>query len=87
MSIDDRHRDKNGEISKKHGNTLVRTLRKLYGTTFAAGWPETAKLADVLVSLATGASVGLFVFFFRARGLGMTLINGMVLIYLAAAIV
>jgi GPH family glycoside/pentoside/hexuronide:cation symporter len=44
-------------------------------------------VADVLVSLATGASIGLFVFFFRARGLGMTLINGMVLIYLAAAIV
>jgi hypothetical protein len=48
MSIDDRHRDKNGEISKKHGNTLIRTLRKIYGNTFAAGHPETAKLAEVL---------------------------------------
>lgn len=51
MSIDNRHRDKNGEISKKHGNTLLRTLRKIYGTTFAAGQPETAKLSEVLEHL------------------------------------
>jgi hypothetical protein len=35
--LDSRHRDKNGEISKKHGDTLVDTLRKIYGSTFAAG--------------------------------------------------
>ena len=51
MSIDDRHRDKNGEIGKKHGNTLIGTLRRIYGSTFAAGQPDTAKLADVLVQL------------------------------------
>ncbi|WP_439375369.1 hypothetical protein [Bradyrhizobium sp. DASA03120] len=51
MSIDDRHRDKNGEISKKHGNTLIRTLRKIYGNTFAAGHPETAKLGEVFQHL------------------------------------
>ena len=51
MSTDGRHRDLNGEISKKHGNTLVRTLRKIYGSTFAAGHPETAKLSDVLAKL------------------------------------
>jgi DNA replication initiation complex subunit (GINS family) len=51
LSIDDRHRDKNGEIGKKHGNALVGTLRKIYGPTFAAGQPDTAKLADVLVQL------------------------------------
>jgi hypothetical protein len=49
--LEQRHRDKNGEISKKHGNTLVRTLRKVYGTTFAAGQTETAKLSDVLQQL------------------------------------
>jgi hypothetical protein len=49
--LDKRHRDKNGEISKKHGNTLLRKLRKVYGNTFAAGHPETAKLSDVLPSL------------------------------------
>jgi hypothetical protein len=51
MSIDDRHRDKNGEISHKHGNTLVGTLRKIYGATFAAGEPDSAKLEDVLAKL------------------------------------
>jgi hypothetical protein len=51
MSIDDRHRDKNGEIGKKHGDTLVRTLRKGYGNFFAAGHPETAKLSDVMAQL------------------------------------
>jgi hypothetical protein len=49
--LDHRHRDKDGEISKKHGNTLVQTLRKIYGNTFAAGQPETAKLSDVLQNL------------------------------------
>ncbi len=51
MSINDRHHDHNGEISKKHGNTLVRTLRKIYGKTFAAGHPDDAKLSDVLTKL------------------------------------
>ena len=45
--LDQRHRDKNGEMSKKHGDTLVRTLRKIYGMTFAAGQPENAMLSDV----------------------------------------
>ena len=49
--LDHRHRDKNGEISKKHGNTLVRTLRKIYGSTFAAGQPDSAKLSDILEQL------------------------------------
>jgi hypothetical protein len=45
---DARHRDKNGEIARKHGNTLVGTLRKIYGQTFAAGYPDSAPLSDVL---------------------------------------
>lgn len=49
--LDSRHRDKHGEISKKHGNTLVRTLRKIYGSSFAAGHSETEKLSDVLAKL------------------------------------
>jgi hypothetical protein len=49
--LDSRHRDKNGEIGKKHGNTLVSTLRKIYGSTFAAGQSGTATLADVLAQL------------------------------------
>jgi hypothetical protein len=29
--LHDRHRNKDGEISRKHGNTLIRTLRRVYG--------------------------------------------------------
>jgi hypothetical protein len=46
-----RHRDKNGEISKKHGNTRVRTLRKTYGPSFAKGCDNHEKLSDVLMKL------------------------------------
>ncbi|MGZ5872651.1 MAG: hypothetical protein ACXWKP_11130 [Bradyrhizobium sp.] len=49
--LDNRHRNKDGEISQKHGNTLLRTLRKIYGQSFAAGYPETDKLGDVLLQL------------------------------------
>ncbi len=48
---DDRHRSKDGEISKKHGNTLLRTLRTIYGRGFAAGYPDTATLGEVLQQL------------------------------------
>jgi hypothetical protein len=33
--------------ASKHGNTLVRTLGRVYGQGFAAGYPETAKLSEV----------------------------------------
>jgi hypothetical protein len=36
----DRHRNKHGEISHNHGNTLVRTLRKIYGNDFGPGIPR-----------------------------------------------
>jgi hypothetical protein len=49
--LDNRHRNKDGEISSKHGNTLIRTLRKIYGQSFAAGYPETEKLREVLLKL------------------------------------
>jgi hypothetical protein len=50
-SLDNRHRNKDGEISGKHGNTLIRTLRKIYGQSFAAGYPDTEKLSEVLLKL------------------------------------
>jgi hypothetical protein len=50
-NLDNRHRNKDGEISGKHGNTLIRTLRKIYGQNFAAGYPETEKLSEVLLKL------------------------------------
>jgi hypothetical protein len=49
--LDNRHRNHDGEISHKHGNTQVRTLRKIYGAGFAAGYPETEKLSEVLTHL------------------------------------
>ena len=49
--LDNRHRNHDGEIGSKHGNTLIRTLRKVYGQSFAAGYPETEKLSEVLLKL------------------------------------
>jgi hypothetical protein len=49
--LDNRHRNHDGEISHKHGNILIRTLRKIYGQSFAAGYPDTEKLSDVLPQL------------------------------------
>ena len=50
-ALNGRHRDNNGEISRKHGNTLVGTLRKIYGPSFAAEHSESDKLSDVLADL------------------------------------
>jgi hypothetical protein len=47
----DRHRNKDGEIGRKHGNALVGTLRKIYGSSFAAGAGDGEKLGDILHKL------------------------------------
>ena len=52
--LDGRHRDANGQISHKHGNTQVGTLRQTYGEGFAQGTRSDAKLSTVLRN--TGAS-------------------------------
>jgi len=49
--LDNRHRNHDGDISHKHGNTTVQTLRKIYGQSFAAGHPETKTLSEVLLQL------------------------------------
>jgi len=49
--LNNRHRDKNGQISRKHGNTLVGTLRKIYGPGFATKFKDSDKLSDVLHKL------------------------------------
>jgi hypothetical protein len=46
--LDDRHRDADGQISRKHGNTQVGTLRQTYGDGFAKGTRSDAKLSTVL---------------------------------------
>lgn len=46
--LDDRCRDEDGEIRRKRGDTLVRTLRKEYGDDFARGFRSNTKLDTVL---------------------------------------
>jgi hypothetical protein len=48
MAVDTRHRGKWGEI-RKHGNTLIGTLRKTNGPDFAKGCAENEQLSDILV--------------------------------------
>jgi hypothetical protein len=45
--LDGRHRDANGQISEKHGNTLVRTIRAEYGENKIPGFRSDAKLSTV----------------------------------------
>ena len=49
--LDNRHLNHDREISHKHGTTLVGALRKIYGQSFAAGYPATEKLSDILLHL------------------------------------
>ena len=46
--FDHRHRDASGEISRKHGNTQIGTLRETYGSEFAAGRRSDMKLGTLL---------------------------------------
>jgi hypothetical protein len=46
-----RHRNRDGEISRKHGNTRVRTLRRIYGASFAPDASPDDELRDVLASM------------------------------------
>ena len=47
----ERHRNEDGEISRRHGNTLMSTLRKIYGPSFAPESQPTAMLTDMLAEL------------------------------------
>ena len=46
--LDERHRDKDGEIRHKRSDTLVRTLRAEYGDGVAKGYRSDAQLGTVL---------------------------------------
>ncbi len=46
--LDGRHRDANGEIRRKNGNTEIGTLREIYGEDFAAGRRSDMKLETLL---------------------------------------
>jgi hypothetical protein len=51
----ERYRDKNGDISRKFGNILVRRLRQYYGPAFAKGCGDNERLGDVLHKLDEGS--------------------------------
>jgi hypothetical protein len=46
--LDGRHRDVNGEIHHKMGNTRIESLRGTYGEDFAAGRRSDMKLENLL---------------------------------------
>jgi hypothetical protein len=46
--LDNRMRDRDGEIRKKRSDTLIGTLREEYGPNFAKGYRANAKLGAVL---------------------------------------
>jgi hypothetical protein len=51
VTVNASYRDKGGEISRKHGNTLVGRLRTSYGGGFAQGCANDDKLSDVVAKL------------------------------------
>ena len=53
--LDDRCRDADGRIREKRGDTLIETLRAVYGDEFAEGFRADAKLETVRE--ATGKSL------------------------------
>lgn len=48
VGLDDRCRDVDGTIRQKRGDTLVGTLRGIYGDTFAAGRRSDMRLDTLL---------------------------------------
>jgi hypothetical protein len=49
--LDQRHRDKDGRLSRKHGDTIIRTLRETYGVNFAPHEDTNSRLGAVLQRL------------------------------------
>jgi hypothetical protein len=49
------YRDKNGDISRKYGNILIRRLRQHYGPAFGKGCGDNERLSDVLHKLDEGS--------------------------------
>lgn len=54
--LDDRCRDRDGEIRQKRGDTLVRTLRKTYGEDFAPGVRSDMRLDTLRERMGTSLS-------------------------------
>jgi hypothetical protein len=54
IGLDDRHRGRNVELSRKYGDTLIGSLRKAYGS-FAPHCADYERLSDVLHKLDTAS--------------------------------
>lgn len=46
--LDGRYRDRDGSISRNHGNTKIETFRKKFGEQFAEGRRDDMLLKDLL---------------------------------------
>ncbi len=46
--LDDRVRDKSGQIDRKHPTTKIKHLREHYGQNFAPGWEGEKTLGELL---------------------------------------
>jgi hypothetical protein len=53
--LDDRMRDKDGEIRKKRDDTKVGTLRDTYGSDFASDYRSDTKLRTILRDAGVGS--------------------------------
>ncbi len=67
IGLDERCRDNDGEIRRKRGDTLVKTLRETYGPDFAPGVRSDARL-DTLRQRAGGESLSKLVKDAHRRG-------------------
>jgi hypothetical protein len=67
IGLDERCRDNDGEIRKKRGDTLVKSLRKTYGPDFAPGVRGDTRL-DTLREREGGESLSKLVKGKRHRG-------------------
>lgn len=47
----ERYRDPEGKLAQKYGNTIIATLRGIYGATFAPDCQPTDMLSDVVGKL------------------------------------
>jgi hypothetical protein len=53
--LDERHRDQDGEIDRKRRDTLVGTLREVYGPNFLPTYRSDATLGTVLDETGAGS--------------------------------
>jgi hypothetical protein len=49
--IHDHHRNNDSEVSRKHGGTLIASLRQTYGADFAPKFPSYTMLKEALGKL------------------------------------